>query len=215
MGILRNGFRIRRSLSPVMMQEAFAATASSRNLSSLGSRQAVILSDISMNNAILLNSNKISNLVCLEMYSSNFGQINTLKNSSYVEELANTFLVSLAFLSAFRGIEFLKREELISVFVSITNRLFLIQQFFKNFFCKAIPFCLITCLVEKRFKIGNFYFIRNPFKQLLNFLFQSFSYFRRSYLPFFSGLLIYFKHYPFHNFSFLFFSKIQNNYSVK
>ena len=44
MGILRNGCSTRRSLSPVMMHEAFAVTASSRNLLSFGSRQSVIIS---------------------------------------------------------------------------------------------------------------------------------------------------------------------------
>src|SRR5665213_4336362 len=44
MGISRNGFKTRRSLSPVIMQEALTEIANSRNLSSLGSRQAVILS---------------------------------------------------------------------------------------------------------------------------------------------------------------------------
>ena len=42
MGIFLKGFNTSKSLSPVIMQEAFAATASSRNLFSLGSRQPVI-----------------------------------------------------------------------------------------------------------------------------------------------------------------------------
>src|SRR5690606_20919272 len=43
MGILSNGCRTRRSLSPVIIQEAWADTARERYLSSFGSRHAVIV----------------------------------------------------------------------------------------------------------------------------------------------------------------------------
>lgn len=43
-GIPRKGSQTNKSLSPVTMHEAFASTANSRNLLSLGSRQSVMIS---------------------------------------------------------------------------------------------------------------------------------------------------------------------------
>jgi hypothetical protein len=211
----RNGCRTRRSLSPVMMQAAFAEIANSRNLLSFGSRQSVILSDISQKRASRLKSLKILNLVSLEIYLSNLERRNTSKNSLYVAILADIFPAWFAFLSAFRGSESLKREELISVFVSITKMLFLIQQLLKDFFCKSIPRCLITCFIEKGFKMGHFNFLRNYFDQVLKVFSQPAFYFRRNIVPFFSGSIIHFNYDPFHAFLFLFFPKLQNNKSSK
>ncbi len=51
----RNGWRTRISLSPVIMQEALAEIANSRNLLSLGSRQSVM--EISGVNSLAFISN--------------------------------------------------------------------------------------------------------------------------------------------------------------
>ena len=101
MGILRKGCKTKRSLSPVIMQEAFAETANSRNLLSLGSRQSVIVSDISLKIESRLKSVKIPNLVSLEIYLSNYGRRNTSKNLLYVGIPANIFSVWLAFFFCF------------------------------------------------------------------------------------------------------------------
>jgi hypothetical protein len=73
MGMPRNGWRIRRSLSPVIIQEAFAETANSRNLLSLGSRQALMISEGKNRLILFSNSFNSSNLSSSETkYLSNF-----------------------------------------------------------------------------------------------------------------------------------------------
>ena len=125
MGILRNGWRIRRSLSPLIMHEAFAATANSRNLLSLGSRQSVIVSNVSENTARSLNSFKADNFSRGGIYLSNFGRNKTSLNSLYVSRLAKTSPSLTAFSKAFLGLEYLNIKTLINVLVSITNKLFI------------------------------------------------------------------------------------------
>ena len=72
MGIQRNGFRTSRSLSPVIIQEAFAETANSRNLLSFVSRQSV---------------NEILGLNNLELTSILF--TNTKHSSSFIKYMSN------------------------------------------------------------------------------------------------------------------------------
>ncbi len=71
MGISRKGCNTSKSLSPVIMQEAFAAIANSRNLLSFESRQTFIDSDISLNTISSFNSFKINNFLSAEIYLSN------------------------------------------------------------------------------------------------------------------------------------------------
>ena len=87
MGIPRNGCRTSKSLSPVIIQEAFAEMANSRNLLSLGSRQSNIFSDIVPNTKSSLNSFIIVSLVSKETYLSNLGRTSTSQNSLYVSTL--------------------------------------------------------------------------------------------------------------------------------
>ena len=68
--VSRNGFNTSRSLSPVIMQVAFPATANSINMLSFGSRQAVILTLGSMNNAFCSRYFKTLFLVCRLTYLS-------------------------------------------------------------------------------------------------------------------------------------------------
>jgi len=144
MGISRNGFRISKSLPPVIMREAFTETTNSRNLSSLRSRYSVIASDISLNMASSLNSFEANNFYSGEIYLSNFGRNKTSLNSLYVLRLAKTSPSFTAFSNAFLRLEYLNIKALTNVLVSITNKLFLIQQFFKDFFCKTVFHCFIT-----------------------------------------------------------------------
>ncbi len=100
-----------------------------------------------------------------------------------------------------------------SVLLSITNTLFFIQQLLKYFFCKSIPRSLITCLIKKRFKMSYFNFMRNYFDEALKVLCQAVFCFRRNIPPFFSGRIIYFNYYLFHNFSFTTLKNTKNRLS--
>lgn len=85
MGILRNGFKVSRSSSPVMMQEAFAAMASSKNLLFLGSRQVDIVMEgvniIAFVSTLLMISHRS---ISSGKYLSNFCLNKTSINSSIV-----------------------------------------------------------------------------------------------------------------------------------
>lgn len=189
-GIPRNGRSTSRAPSPDTMQIAFAETASSRNLLSLGSRQSKIVSLISKKIVRRSKSDIIRSPVSREIYLSNFGRRKTSENSLKVATLDIILPTRLAFVSARRGWKFFEIDELISVFVSNTKRLFFIQQFFKNFFCKPIPRSFITSFIKKCLKIGYLNLIRNFIEQILEFFTQSFFYLRRSLIPFFGSISI-------------------------
>ena len=217
MGILRNaclsgrqGCRTRRSLSPVMMQEAFTETTSSKNLSSFGIRHSVIISVISINTASSYFF-KANNFSSEEIYLSNFGRNKISLNSLYVLRLAKTYPSFTAFSNAFLGLEYLNIKALTKVLVTITNKLFLIQQFFQDFFCKAVFYRLITDSIKQGKDFILFHATGKNFYLFFNIFFKLPLYFRRCLLPFFSGSIINFDYYLFHNFSFLSFSKIQKN----
>lgn len=82
MGILRKGFKISKSSSLVMIQEAFVARASSRNLSSLGSRQAVMELGIKAaliktlvsktKKSVILRQNFLKNFFCKSPFFKGF-----------------------------------------------------------------------------------------------------------------------------------------------
>ena len=140
----RNGCRTRRSLSPVMIQVAFAEMANSRNLLSLGSRQIYMDSDISKKINISSKSFKTDNLLSNETYLSNFGRSSTSRNSLKVSRLAAIFPVSITLSNVILIPEFLNRTALIRRFVSTTKMLFFIQQLLQNFFGKSIFSSFIT-----------------------------------------------------------------------
>lgn len=95
-----------------MMQEAFAATANSRNLLSLGSPHSVIVSDISKKIASSLNSFRANDFSSKEIYLSNFVCNKTSLNSLYVSRLAKTFPFLKALSNAFPGMEYLNIKAL-------------------------------------------------------------------------------------------------------
>src|SRR6185312_15630150 len=195
-------------LSPVIIQEALAETANSRNLSSLGSRQSVIVSNISEKIAITLYSSMMLNLVSREMYLSNLSLTNTSQNSSYVSMLADNCPIRLAFSYASVGFECSERNALTSVFVSITKRLFFIQQLLKDFFCKSIFSSFLSCFFQEFFKLRFFITLRNNFYLFFKTFLKPVFNCRRSFPPFFSGSIVHFNYYAFHNFSFLLFSNL-------
>lgn len=67
-----------------MIQDALAATASSRNISSLGSRQALIKKLTDTSNPFFLNSLIAFNRLLNERYLSNLGLIKLTENSAIV-----------------------------------------------------------------------------------------------------------------------------------
>ena len=82
MGIPRNGFRTSRSLSPVIIQEALAKTANSRNLLSFVSRQSVKeifgLNNLELTSILFTNTKRSSSFT---KYLSNFSLNKTSINN--------------------------------------------------------------------------------------------------------------------------------------
>ena len=97
MGIPRKGWRTSKSLSPDMIQEALEATANSRNLSSLGSRQSDIFSNISCGIKMLFTSFRKSSLFGREIYLSNLERTKVSNNSLKVSLLLAISPTSLLF----------------------------------------------------------------------------------------------------------------------
>src|SRR5690242_5500842 len=197
-GIPRKGCNSNKSLSPVMMQDAFAATANSRNLLSFGSRQAFTLSDTSMNIAFCVRSSKMAYLVSREIYLSNLFLTKTSQNSLYVSMLDTNFPVAMALLYARVGFDCNKRKALTRVFVSRTKKLFLIQQLFKNIFSKSIFCSFSPGIIQKFLKLSffisfsyNFYLL---FKKFFEFVFNL----RGRFTPFFCCSIIHFNYNSFH-----------------
>lgn len=198
----RKGWRSSKSLSPVIMQEALAETANSRNLLSLGSRQAAIDSEGSLKSDSFLRSFKISNLLFLLRYLSNLGCKNTSQSSLYVSRLEKTFPLSIAMSIAFLGLRDLKRKALIRILVSNTKRLFLIQQLLKNFFCEAIFGSFITRFIQEGLKLSYLDTLRQNIYLVLNVFLKLAFYFRRNGLPFPGYGILYINDYAFHKIQF-------------
>lgn len=208
MGIPRKGCNSNKSLSPVMMQDAFAATANSRNLLSLGSRQTFTLSDTSMNKAFCVKSSMMANLVSREIYLSNLFLTKTSQNSLYVSMFDTNFFVAFALLYARVGFDCNKRKALTRVFVSRTKKLFLIQQLFKNFFSKSIFCSFSSGFIQKFLKLSffislsyNFYLL---FKKFFEFVFNL----RGRFRPLFCGSIIHFNYNLFQKDQFYLFSNL-------
>jgi hypothetical protein len=198
MGMPLNGCSTSRSLSPLIMQEAFAEVAGSRNFLSFGSQQTVTVSDISAKIASSLKYFNANNFASAEIYLSNFGRNKTSLNSSYVLRLAETFAFLIAFSNAFLGLEYLNKKALINVLALITTRLFFIQQFFKNFFCKTVFYCFITDFIKQGHKLIFFHATAKNFHLFFNISLKLPLNFRRNILPFFSRSIIYFYYNSFH-----------------
>lgn len=208
-GIPRRVCNASKFLSPLIMQDAFAETANSRNLSTLGSRQTVTIYDISMKITCSSNCFKANNFSTQEMYLSNFERNKTSLNSLYVLKFEQTFLSLTTFSKAFPGMEDLNKKALSNVLVSTTNRSFFIQQFLKNFFCKAILHCLITDFVKQGKEFTLFQATGKNYHLYLDVFFKLFFDFRRDILPDFSSGFIHFQYNSFHNDQFYCFLNLQ------
>ncbi len=120
-GIPRNGFNTRRSLSPVTMRSALPSKASANNLSSLGSRQIwrSVCTEISSSTTCMYCRKSRRRSVVL--YLSNFERVRTSSSSCHVSREASTVAVRSAFATASAGVEDLAIEVLTNMFVSITT----------------------------------------------------------------------------------------------
>ena len=74
MAIFLNGFKTKRSLSPVTMKGALPEIANSKNLLSLGSLQAFTLINISVRKPFFSNKDIAFALSSMETYLSNLGR---------------------------------------------------------------------------------------------------------------------------------------------
>lgn len=201
MGILRNGCKTKRSSSPVMIQDAFAATASSRNLLSLGSRQAVmeisgimVMLFLSMRSIMAIRSSSKRN------YVSNFFRYKTSMNSVIVslEDAIAPKPITLS--KTLRLVELGVKAALIKTLVSkIKKSVILSQNLLKDFLCKATFFNGFAYFIKKFFKI-----IRRIFQEFLvqsnvHPLRNSLSFFGRGQSPFFCRFFRNFNNNTVHN----------------
>ena len=115
----RNGFNTSKSLSPVTMQTAFAATANSRNLLSLGSRHSEILTTGSMKSASFSMSFSIFVRFIKLAYLLNLGKSSFSVYSLNMDLLQSIVQLFCAFLKAMSETLFFIKTALISTFVSI------------------------------------------------------------------------------------------------
>lgn len=200
MGMPRNGCSTRRSLSPVIMQEAFAEMANSRNLLSVGSRQSVMVIP-GVNTLELISILFIIDHRSLSFwkYLSNFCLNNTSINSSIVWSDKAITPKSIALPKALRLVEFVIRAALIRLLVSKTKRSLIFSQYvLKNILCKASFLHRFTDFIKELLKFFfriNHQFFCHPKIYLLRYLISKF--FRRR-SPFFCGSIINFNNYSFH-----------------
>lgn len=199
-----------KSLSPVIMQEAFDATANSRNLLSLVSRQSVIFSETVNSIRISLKSFISFNLFSKETYLSNLERTKTSESSSNVSILLEIFPNFFALLYASVGVEYSNRKALRRLLVSITKCLFFIQQVLKNFFCEAIFSGFRSDVIKQTLEIRFFQFFRNSIDLFPETLFQLLFNSWRNFSPLFCCRIIHFNYDSFHSNSFYCFSNLQN-----
>ncbi len=200
MGMPRNGWRIRRSLSPVMIQEVFAVTANSRNLLSLGSRQSVMikssLKSFELASNLPINVQRSSSS---GKYLSNFLRNNTSINSLDVLSEVAKISETIALFKAFLLEEYGRRAELINTFVSkIKKSLLILQYVIQKFFCETSFLHSFTNFVKIFFKflfrISHQLFGQPQVYPLGYFIFLL----GRRKPPFFCGSIINFNNNPFH-----------------
>src|SRR5665213_1999024 len=198
--IPRNGFNISRSLSPVIIQDALAETANSRNLLSLGSRLAVTNIPSSIKAPLAWNSLITDIRLSSGKYFSNFDRINVFANSSNVAEEYKRTPLSTALSYAFLLFDLLRRCALMSALVSNTNVLIIsVQQVVKDIFRKPVFLRLIANCIKKFF-VGFVGSIVNYFFQCDGHSFtKPAPGFGAEFLKFFCGRVIYFYNYLFHN----------------
>src|SRR5690606_18737955 len=177
MGIARNGWRTSKSLSPVIIQSAWTETASSRYLSSLGSRHA-LMETLGTKNSL---PKYISSIISQRSpsflkYESNFSRNKTSTNSARVwfeiAKIPKLMALRSAFLLTDSGI----RAALIKLFVSKTKTLFIGENILQPGLSKATFFHSLPKVIKEFYKFILRTMLAIPGQLHFNFLFyQSFS----------------------------------------
>lgn len=121
MGILSNGFKTSKSGSLVIMQPALPESANSRNISSLGSRQALTLCTTAINNDSTLCLTKNLFLSTSLKYLLNLLRYSTSFSSAYTSSESKIFPILRAFSNAWSVTEPLNSAALINTLVSKTK----------------------------------------------------------------------------------------------
>ncbi len=144
MGMFWKGCNSRSALSPVTRHEAVADTESSRNISSLGSRQARMWLLISTSLNSCKNLTAISCRASMVKYLSNLGRNNTLSSSLHVSLEYATRPVSSAFFKASALTERGESAALTNTLVSKTKMLGFIQNVGQNIIIKSLVFGILA-----------------------------------------------------------------------
>jgi len=202
MRILSKGSSTCRSLSPVMMQEASAATANSRSILSFGSRQAEIGGEGTVQSKACFSKydRKLSRC-SKEMKGSNLERTNTADNSEKVSGDITMRPRLMALSKALAGLSLPRINALTNVLVSNTKSLVIFtKQLFENFFCQSVVSGFLT-------KIGKGLFKFTLLGQADFLLHSHFGFFgelplqsRRQLLPGRSHLAVDFQYDSFHNY---------------
>ena len=124
MGIFSKGWSTSKSGSPVMMQSALPEMASSRYLSSFGSRHIFMALEILMGVARDSTSSRNNCRNSIDAYLSNFDRINTSITSLRTAFESNREEVDLAFSKAWPGAEVSDRNALINTLQSNTSLIY-------------------------------------------------------------------------------------------
>ncbi len=150
--IPRTGCKINKSLSTVMMQEALAETANSRNLLSLGSEHSGIAITASINAAFARNSFMAESFLSSGTYYSNFNQTKVSANSSNVTTEYITMQESKALLYARLFFDSARIYALKRVLASqIKSLVIIIQMIIEDFFSKSVSFRFSAKVIQKFF----------------------------------------------------------------
>src|SRR5271163_496288 len=151
----RNGFSTNKSSSPLRITSADPFIATSRNLSSFGSRQTWSRSAIATGSAIRASKNKNRSRSCFETYRSNFGRAKTEASSSSVASETSKVPPSAAVRTAIPDMESGNKSRLTSTLVSITMRslLFIREQVGQNLVVHALRLCLSTNVIGEPLKL--------------------------------------------------------------
>lgn len=202
-GIPLKGLNTNKSSSPVMIQDALDATASSGNLLSLVSRHILMSMTTSIQNALAWNSFIADSLCTKGKYFSNFERTMTSANSSNVLAEYNIIPELKALLYARLFLEFSKMYAQIIAFVSMTNVLITrLQQIIKDIFCKSIAFRFITKLIKEPFVIFRDSIVNHFFQcQCYSSIKLAFC-FRAKFTKCYRSWFIYSNDYLFHDFTF-------------
>lgn len=202
MDMPRKGCSTSKSLSPVIKQEAFAVTASSRNLLPFGSRQSVMVSVIVKKQRMALSSVRAVSRCSRRKYLPNFGRMKTVCSSVSVSLLLASTPVYAALRYARLETDPSNKKALINELVSKTKNLFFLQKVLKNFVGQTICFSFCRNFFKQPIKLHKLYLMSCLYQMFLKQLLKPFFQFRWRFIPLFCGLIFHSNKNVFHFLSF-------------